>query len=136
MSTKVGATTNLVPWGDTFQGRERHAAAGSRDVLIIFQDDSTQGDDIVPRRQAELTSDDKRELERLNLPPDQWEDDASIMAARRNKDPDFSVTEMIRSKPGEPLTVKYVLKQIEIMMNNTQRKGGKLHIGTCKADGY
>ena len=85
MSTLVGATQQP-SWGYTLQGKEIHGVAGSRDDLIISQDETIQGEDIVSRRQAELTSDDKRELERLDLPPDQWEDDASIMAARINKE--------------------------------------------------
>ena len=125
MSTLVGATQQP-PWGTTFQGRGFHAATGSRDVLIISQNETTciQGEDIVPRRQTELTSDDKRELERLDLPPDQWQD-ASIMAARMNRDSDCAVTGVIKSMPGEPLTAKCVVKEIEIIMNNTQKEGGK-----------
>ena len=46
-----------------------------------------QGNTVVPRRQEELTSDDKRELERFDQPPDQWNDDATIIAAKENKDP-------------------------------------------------
>ena len=64
--------TQQPSWGYTLQGRELHGVAGSRDALIITQDEDIQGEDVVPRRQAELTSDDKRELERLELPPDQW----------------------------------------------------------------
>ena len=77
MSTLVGATQQP-PWGDTLQGIELHAAAGSRDALIISQDETIQGEDTTPRRQAELTSNDKRELERLELPPDQWQDTSII----------------------------------------------------------
>jgi hypothetical protein len=124
MSTLVGATQQP-SWGFKLQGKESHRAAGSRDILIISQDKTIQGEDIVPRRQAELTSDDKRELERLDLPPDQWQDDASIMAARCSKDQWNSVTEVIKSRPGEPLMAKYVMKQIETLMNNTQEEGGK-----------
>ena len=125
MSTLVGAIQQP-PWGYTLQGKEIYGVAGSRDDLIISQDETIQGEGIVPRRQAELTSEDKRELERLNLPPDQWEDDASIMAARCSKEQWSSVTEVIKSRPGEPLMVKYVMKQIEILMNNTQKEGGKI----------
>ena len=124
MSTLVGATQQP-PWGYTLQGRELHGVAGSRDALIISQDEIIQGEGITPRRQAELTSDDKRELERLDLPPDQWEDEASIMAARINKHPQYLVTKVIQSRPEEPLMVKCVMKEIEILMNNTQKEGGK-----------
>ena len=126
MSTLVGAIQHP-PWRYTLQGEEIHGVAGSRDNLIIFQDEIIQGEDITPRRQTELTSDDKRKLERLDLPPDQWEDDASIMTARYSKDQWSSVTEVIRSSPGEPLMVKYVMKQIKILMNNTQKEGGKIY---------
>ena len=102
MSTLVGATQQP-PWGITLLGRELHGAYGSRDTLIISQDETIQKEDIIPRRQAELTSDDKRELERLDLPPDQWEDEANIMAARYSKDPEDLLTEVIKSRPGEPL---------------------------------
>ena len=126
MSTAVGATRQLT-WGTTLQGKEIRGSYGSRDVLIITQDETIQGDDIIPRRQAELTSGDKRELERLDLAPDQWEDDASIMAARYNMDSaDYFITEVTKSRPGKTLTVKYVMKKMETLMNNTQREGGKL----------
>ena len=124
MSTLVGATRQL-PWECTLQGEKLYGVGGSREVLIISQDDSIQGEDIVHRRQAELTSDDKRELERLELPPDQWEDDGSIVAARNNKDQRYSITAVLRSRSGEQLTVKYVMKQIETVMNNTDKDGGK-----------
>ena len=123
MSNLVGVMQQP-SWGITLQGRELHVVAESRDDLIISQDETIQGENIVPRRQVELTSDDKRELERLDLPPDQWQDDASIMAARISKDSEYFMTEVIKSRPGEPLTAKYVLKQIEILMNNTQKEGG------------
>ena len=102
--------TRLLPWEVTLQGKKTYEALGSRDVLIISQNETIQGVDIVPRRQAELTSDDKRELERLDLPPDQWEDDASVIATRMSKHPGCSVTEVVKSRTGEPLTVKYVMK--------------------------
>ena len=125
MSTLVGAT-RAVPWGYTLQGKEKHAAAGSRDVLFISQDEAVQGEVIVPRRQAELTSDDKRELEKLDLPPDQWDDDATILATRNSKDTRFSAMEVMKRMPGQSLTAKKVMKKIEVMMNNTQTEGGRL----------
>ena len=136
MSTLVGATQQP-SWGITLQGKELHVVAESRDDLIISQDETVQGEDIVPRRQAELTSDDKRELERLELPPDQWEDDASIMAARIRKDSEYLISGVIKSSPGEPVMAKHVIKQIEIIMNNTQKEGGKLNIrfNLCKLKG-
>ena len=128
MATMVDSCIKQLPWEHTLQGRELHRAYGSREFLIISQDETIQGQDIAPRRHAELTSDDKRELERLDLPPDQWEDDASIMSARISKDSEYFMSGVIKSSPGEPLMAKYVIKQIEIIMNNTQKEGGKLHV--------
>ena len=112
-------------WECTLQGEKKHGAYGTRDILIIYQDENLQKEDIVHRIPSELTNNDQRQLQWLNLPPDQWEDDASIMAARYNMDPDYDIKEVIRSRPGELLTAKYAKKQIEILMNNTQKGGGK-----------
>ena len=49
MSTLVGAIQQP-PWGYTLQGKEVHCAAGSRDALIISQDETIQGKDIMSRR--------------------------------------------------------------------------------------
>jgi hypothetical protein len=48
MSTLVGATQQP-PWRYTIQGKEFHGAAGSRDILIISQDETIQGENITPR---------------------------------------------------------------------------------------
>ena len=125
MTALEGATPQPI-WGFKLQGMEMHGATGPSDILIISQDETIQGEDTTPRRTTKLTSHDERELERLDLPPDQWEDDASIMAARYSKDQWSSVTEVIKSRSGEPVTAKYVMKQIEILMNNTQKEGGKI----------
>jgi hypothetical protein len=45
-----------------------------------------------------------------------------------NKDINFTVQDMIKSRPGEPLTTKRVVKEIQMIMNDTQKGGGKLHI--------
>ena len=124
MSALEGAIPQPL-WGYKLQGEEVHGATGPSDILIVSQYETIQGEDTTPRRTTKLTSDDKRELERLDLAPDQWEDDASIMAARCSKDRRHSVTEVIKNRPGEPLMAKYVMKQIEMLMNNTQKQGGK-----------
>ena len=124
MSTEKEAKRDQT-WECTIQGEKKHGAYGTRDILIIYQDENLQREDIVRRVPSELTNNDQRQLQWLNLPPDQWKDDASIMAARYNMDPDYDITEVIRSKPGELLTAKYARKQIEILMNNTQKGGSK-----------
>ena len=47
-------------------------------------------------------------------------------------DPDYSITKVIKSRPGEPLTAKYVRKEVKILMNNTQKEGGKLRVKLMK----
>ena len=124
MSTEKEAMRDQI-WECTLQGEKKHGAYGNRDILIIYQDENLQREDVVHRIPSELTNNDQRQLQWLNLPPDQWEDDASIMAARYNMDPDYDITEVIRSRSGELLTANYVRKQIEILMNNTQKRGGR-----------
>ena len=59
------------------------------------------------------------------------------MAARIRKDSEYLISGVIKSSPGEPVMAKHVIKQIEIIMNNTQKEGGKLHIrfNLCKLKG-
>ena len=77
MSALEGAIPQPL-WGEKFQGKEVHGATGPSDILIVSQDETIQGEDTTPRRTTKLTSDDKRELERLDLPPDKWEDEATM----------------------------------------------------------
>ena len=110
-------------WQVTFQGRTMDVAHCQRDVLIIVSSESLQGDDIVPRRDVELTQEDIEKLQRLNLPGpvEQWKDDASIMKARCELDKQYygSVT----VKRGE--TKQSILKACEILMKSTTKAGGE-----------
>ena len=79
-----------VSWQVSYQGKPCYTAYYDCECLIISQDDDLQVADAVPRRTYELTDDDKKQLERLNLPESSWQDDASIMAARYALDKRFT----------------------------------------------
>ena len=64
-------------WRVNYQGKPCYTAYYECECLIISQDDDLQVVDAVPRRTCELTDDDKKQLERLNLSQSSWNDDAS-----------------------------------------------------------
>ena len=70
MSTEKEATGQQT-WECILQGKKKYGAYGSRDLLLIYQNDSVKTENIIYRRSVELTGNDQRELERLGLPPDQ-----------------------------------------------------------------
>ena len=51
----------------------------------------------------ELTEDDKKQLERLDLPPESWYDEGSIMKARMDRDSTYTAVGVERNKHKEPL---------------------------------
>ena len=113
------------PWGYTLQGKKIDGATGTRDVLIIAQDGSLQGPDIQPRHSLELTDSDKNQLQRLGIPSNKWQDDATIMAARQASDVRCTLLTTERSKPGNSLSKEYVLSKIENSMKTTMKAGCK-----------
>ena len=84
-------TLEGVTWEGSYQGKPSYIALYEREVLMIIQDESLRIADAVPRRACELTDDDKKQLERLNLPESSWEDDASIISARYALDKRFTM---------------------------------------------
>ena len=114
-----------IQWGGTVQGHQLYGAYGTRDILIISQDDALQAEDIVSQNTIQLSEEDKKKLDRLDLPPDMWHDDASIMAARIALDDEYTLIATERSKPGEPLTKDYVLDEIRTVMKSTSKDGCK-----------
>ena len=112
-------------WGETLQGKKLLGAYGTRDILIIAQDDYLQGLDIQPRCSLELTESDKTQLQRLGIPTSKWQDDASIMAARCALDTEYTLLPMERSMPGELFTKDYVMLKIEEYMKTTLKAGCK-----------
>ena len=115
-----------ISWNCTFQGHVMHGAMCQKDELIIVQSDSLRGAEIVPRRlNAVLTVEDKKQLERVNLSPENWSDEGSIMKARMDKDSTYTVVEVERSKPGQPLSKEKTLKKVQDMMKTTLKAGSK-----------
>ena len=99
----------------------------AKDVLLIAQDGALeQRAEVVPRRRTELTTEDKVKLEKLALPVDKWEEDASIMTARVALDDTLRLVGVERSLPWEPLTKKHVIRRMERLLKCTKKSGGKL----------
>lgn len=104
------------------------AADCHRDVIIIIQDDSLsqQRPEVIPRKKTELTTEDKLKLKNLAyLPSVEWENDASIMAARVALDCRLNLVGVERSLSWEMLTKKHTLKRIERILKRTMKPGGK-----------
>lgn len=112
-------------WEDTLQGKKLFGAYGTRDILIIAQDDDLCGPDIEQRLELEMTDADETQLQRLEIPPEQWHDDASIMTARCSKDKEYKLLPIERSTPGNLLTKQQVLSKIENCMKTTMKDGCK-----------
>ena len=112
-------------WEDTLQGRKLYGAFGTRDILVIAQDDTLQGPDIVPRCRFEMTENDKQQLQRLGIPLDNWQDDASIMVTRCSMDKEYTLLPTERSKPGIPLSKEHILAKIKKHMKVTMKDGCK-----------
>ena len=103
-----------------------YGAMCQKDELLIIQSDSLQGAGVVPRQlSAELKDEDKKQLERLNLSTESWSDEGSIMKARMHKDSTYTVVGIERSRPGQPLSKKMILKKIQDMMKTTLKAGSK-----------
>ena len=92
-----------VSWQESYQGKPYYSAYCDTEVLIISQNDDLPVADAVPRLTCELSDDDKKQLERLELPQSSWNDDASIKEARCARDKRYTMIQLERSKPGESL---------------------------------
>ena len=114
-----------VSWQVSYQGKLDHSAYYESEVLIISQDEGLQVADTVPRRTCELTDDDNKQLERLNIPQSSWHDDVSIMAARYALDKRFIIVNIERSTPGNQLSKAKVMQRIRDTMKTSTKPGGK-----------
>ena len=121
-----------VSWQVSYQGKTCYSAWCESEVLIISQDDSLQVADAVPRRICELTDDDKRQLERLNLPQSSWQDDACIMAARYALDKRCMIVNIEKSKPGNQLSKGKVMQLIRDTMKTSTKPAGKVNHSTSE----
>ena len=119
-----------VSWKENYQGKPCYSAYCDTEVLIISQDDGPPVADAVPRLTCELSDDDKKQLERLNLPQSSWNDDASIMEARYAHDKRYTMIPVERSKPGEPLCKTKVQQIIRNTMKASTKPACKNYIVT------
>ena len=110
-----------VSWQVSYQGKPCYSAYCDTEVLIISQDDGLPVADAVPRLTCELTDDDKKHLERLELPQSSWNDDASIMEARFAIDKRHTMVQVKRSKPGEQLCKT----EVQQIIRNTMKASTK-----------
>ena len=112
-----------VSWQVSYRGKECYSAFCEAEILIIKQDENLPVADAVPRRSCELTEDDKKELERLNVSVGSQYDDVDIMAARYALDKRITHVRVERSKPGEHLCKSKVLQTIQGMMKTSTKPG-------------
>ena len=124
---KVMETQDLkdVSWEVPYKGKTSYSAFCEVEVVLISQDEHLQVADAVPRRSCELTEDDKKQLERLDISLDSEYDDASIMAARYALDKRFTNIRIERSKPGSRLNRSRVLKIIRDAMKTSTKPASK-----------
>ena len=109
----------------SFQGKTCYSAQCECEVLIISQDESLQVADAVPRQTCELTDDDKKQLEKLNISTNSQCDDASIMEARYALDKDCTVINTERSQPQNKLSKSKVLQLIRDTMKTSTKPASK-----------
>lgn len=115
-----------VSWQVSYQGKPCYSAYYECECLIISQDDNLQVVDAVQRRTYELTDDDKKQLERLNLPQSSWKDDTSIVAARYALDKRFTKIIIERSVSGNGLSKGKIMQLIRDTMKTSTKPGGKV----------
>ena len=114
-----------VSWQVNYQGKPCYTAYCECEVLIISQDESLHAADAVPRRTCELTEDDKKQLERLNIPTSNWQDDASIVSARYALDKRYMTVKIVRNTPENLLSKNKALQAIRDIMKTSTKPAGK-----------
>ncbi len=106
-------------WEDTISGVKAHGSYGSRDMLIIVSSESLEGS--VPRKNGELTKEDRDRLTNQGIPQESWHDDARLMEARYNKDRDVKKIHV----ENDPASKRgHILNRITNLFNNTTQPGG------------
>ena len=126
-ATGGGSAAN-VEWS-TQSGKHNYGASGERDVLFIVSDSPSRNPDVVPRiSRGELTDDERRKLENQGVPRNCHHDDLSIIKARYGLHSRSKIVGVESGDSGRELTRDDVKKQIESLMNNTDKAGGELYI--------
>ena len=107
-----------------YQGKPCYTPFCECDILLIVQDESPPVVDAIPRRSCELTEDDKKKLERLNISLGSGYDDGSIMAARYALDKRFTNVRIKRGNPRSQLSKQQVLRMIRDTMKTSTKPAG------------
>ena len=106
----------------TSEEEKNYGFYGPRDVLIIVSNESLEGPDIVPRKKGILTQEDKDKLTSQDIDPYCWEDDAKLMEAKYEKEPQRF--HLLSVESNHSLTCQYVMDVIKTLMKTTKKPGG------------
>ena len=77
--------------------------------------------DVIPPEKVNLSVNDSQVLTMLGLPPDKW-NNLNALLALYNKAELYDVFSVQVSNPGMELSRKYVLGQIEFLLQNSAKK--------------
>ena len=77
--------------------------------------------DVIPLKKAKLSENDSQVLTALGLPPDKW-NNLDALLALYNKAELYDVLSFQVSNPGMELSRKYILGQIEFLLQNSAKK--------------
>ena len=77
--------------------------------------------DVIPLKKAKLSENDSQVLTTLGLPPDEW-NNLDALLALYNKTELYDVFSFQVSNPGMELSRKYILGQIEFLLQNSAKK--------------
>lgn len=105
-------------------GSLEYSAQGGRDVLIIESDLLLPDSEVVSRRTAHLTDDDRQKLKSQGVSSDDLHE-ASIIRARYECDKRRTLFRVLRSEPDHQLRRQKVYDSITELFRRTKNDGGK-----------
>ena len=105
----------------TLHGVKTYGSYGDRDVLILVSA-APEGDDVIERKNGELTQQDKQRLTSEGILEDCWEDDARLTKKRYLKDNKYN---SVNVEDCHQMKKQYVLEKIISLLNNTTMPGGE-----------
>ena len=105
-------------------GSLEYSAQGGRDVLIIEADLPLPDPQVVSRRTAHLTDDDRQKLKSQGISSDDLHE-ASIIRARYEYDKRRTLFRVLRSESDHQLRRQEVYESITELFRRTKNDGGK-----------
>ena len=97
----------------TLHGVKKYRFYGARDVLILVSA-APEGDDVIERKNGELTQQDKQRLTSEGILEDCWEHDAMIIKKRYLKDSKYK---SVNVEDCHQFKKQYVLEKIISLLN-------------------